>query len=1452
MHHTLMVKEKLKFYIFYILILPIFICQSSIIVFNSSHYRSGRFAFNSNGDMIIEYSYEHNNNRLFYGLNKNGKYYFKNSEENKIPTREITLSFNDNNGNAKRYEAKNIFVNIGDKEYLFSIATQESVVELFDLHGGNYTNLSYKLKTAEGFLDNKLFSFIFSLLKLDNNQYLITYFKSLENKGKGNYMLQKFNFSNFGFENSDYQKSNSGDDYHIDYENRIVSSFLMGEYIVVFLLGNDKKYTLYIYDTNLKTKNSDNLPLIDDAQASDDIKGIGVFSKAYHLSQRNAIFIYFTDTNSYSLKLKTGIISDNCTTFITKIYQSINDKSNFNYNLNYDVLMNDFAKFDSTRFVYTSLSIDTNKTMYVYLIDLYNDYNSMNIRVYQENFNNEHKLTRDMEIDIYNGLLIFSSTAYKNGDYAILMLFGYANYTDSIINISEYFMDDDINNEKNLFDMLLENIEIENNIFQYYIDTNEIKLVSIPNEILFYNKTQPSENPIKNGDHLSRNYTFKQNVTLEKSYNYYYLDYQPIIKEPTYENYYNGTIKHLEVNKSDSYKNDYTQKLYYGRTITLQFKLCHKYCERCIKFGYNDSSQFCLSCLSNYSFFKDEEFNSNCVPEGYFYDKEENMLYQCNETNSKFYINLTDSKKICFKSSYECPEEYHYLNSTNNECLNITFPITTIPQIPTTIPTEEMTTIIKIPSTIANIPTTITITEPETTVPKLISTAINEPSTISIIPTTFIINAGTTQQNQILICNYEEILKCEFQNMTNTEIYQVIKKELISTFPANGEPIVINGTDDYVFQVTTNLNELSTLNGTLINGYNLSMIDLAECEDALKEANNIDDDSPLVLLKFEKITDVSIEKNIQYELYALNSTEKLDLSVCKDTPVDIYIPIELSSDTKKKYENLKSQGYDLFNKNSDFYTDICTPYESPDGTDVDLSTRNSEFYNKTETSCQQNCQYGDYKSDTSYLKCVCSVVEEDIDTNQPEKFTGITFVSSFYDVLKNSNYKVVTCYKLVFRLINFKKNIGCIVTLVLFLFYLIFLIMYMIRGITPLKLDIAKLYDNSMTKKGGKVKIKSIEDDMNDSEKKNIKEKTKSKSFLVGNKKVSVKGRNMRTSVQSKKKKGVIINSKSKNLKSQPNVNYKDINKLTNPPKRSALNEGNKFCVFKNENSISKNLKESNLNLNNRILIANNLFPGESNSKPKSKSILITKLKKQQKKNKNSEEKYKYSNMELNEMEYLEAKQYDKRACTEVYWSILSREHLILFTFFSWDDYNLKIVKLSRFFFLVCTDMAMNVIFFTDENMHKVYVNYGKWDFIQNLQQSVYSLIISQIIQVFICYLTLTDKSVYQIKKNLFEKKNRNAEIFNILKCIRIKLCIYYVYTFIFFLLYWYLITSFCAVYNNTQKIFMKDSLTSFLGGIIYPFPLYIFPALLRILSLKPKKMNLSCLYKFSDFIPIF
>ena len=73
------------------------------------------------------------------------------------------------------------------------------------------------------------------------------------------------------------------------------------------------------------------------------------------------------------------------------------------------------------------------------------------------------------------------------------------------------------------------------------------------------------------------------------------------------------------------------------------------------------------------------------------------------------------------------------------------------------------------------------------------------------------------------------------------------------------------------------------------------------------------------------------------------------------------------------------------------------------------------------------------------------------------------------------------------------------------------------------------------------------------------------------------------------------------------------------------------------------------------------------------------------------------------------------------------------------------------------------------------------------------------------------------------------------------------------FLFFWYTVSAFCAVYPNTQGIFVGDSYMSFLMGLLYPFVLYLAPTALRILSLKAKeKKNLKILYSLSDKIPIF
>ena len=138
------------------------------------------------------------------------------------------------------------------------------------------------------------------------------------------------------------------------------------------------------------------------------------------------------------------------------------------------------------------------------------------------------------------------------------------------------------------------------------------------------------------------------------------------------------------------------------------------------------------------------------------------------------------------------------------------------------------------------------------------------------------------------------------------------------------------------------------------------------------------------------------------------------------------------------------------------------------------------------------------------------------------------------------------------------------------------------------------------------------------------------------------------------------------------------------------------------------------------------------------------------------------------------------------------------------------------------------------------------------LPQIIYSIALSQIIEIFLCYLSLTDKHFYQIKNMINKKKNKTL-VYKILKCIKIKIFIFFVFTLILYLFYWYFISAFCAVYQNTQISFIKDSISSFLTGLLYPFIFYLIPPILRIISLKDvEKKRLNCIYKLSDIIPIF
>ena len=56
------------------------------------------------------------------------------------------------------------------------------------------------------------------------------------------------------------------------------------------------------------------------------------------------------------------------------------------------------------------------------------------------------------------------------------------------------------------------------------------------------------------------------------------------------------------------------------------------------------------------------------------------------------------------------------------------------------------------------------------------------------------------------------------------------------------------------------------------------------------------------------------------------------------------------------------------------------------------------------------------------------------------------------------------------------------------------------------------------------------------------------------------------------------------------------------------------------------------------------------------------------------------------------------------------------------------------------------------------------------------------------------------------------------------------------FSFFWYTIACFCSVYENTQIAFIKDSISSFGLGLIYPFFIYFALAVYKFKTSKDNK----------------
>ena len=274
------------------------------------------------------------------------------------------------------------------------------------------------------------------------------------------------------------------------------------------------------------------------------------------------------------------------------------------------------------------------------------------------------------------------------------------------------------------------------------------------------------------------------------------------------------------------------------------------------------------------------------------------------------------------------------------------------------------------------------------------------------------------------------------------------------------------------------------------------------------------------------------------------------------------------------------------------------------------------------------------------------------------------------------------------------------------------------------------------------------------------------------------------------------------------------------------LNKKNKNLINSNENS--KSISKLQLNINKDVIYQNQIINEKNNNFTKNDNLL------------------KYNDYELNTFSYNNAIKYDKRSFLKYYTSLIITKHPFIFIFCLKKDYNSTIIKIDLFFLSFTIYSFINTLFFDEQTIHKIYEDEGIYNFIFLIPHISYSFIISYTINIIIYYFALSQRNIYEIKKEKNYEK-ANDIIPKVKKILKIKYILFFIISIIFLIFFWYYLSSFGAVYQNSQIYLIKNIFISFGFSLLLPFIINLLSRILRIYSLNSN--NRKCIYKISQFI---
>ena len=1411
---------------------------NNLIFIGELYFRYINFATYSEGHLVLETTcYPVNPKRMFFGIKQNGRPFFTNKTNN-----EETFYYSKtlDSENEKSLESKVFIIKESTdngKEYFLSLSKLECNAELFDFDN----DIVYKKTISDFTTLSSIFSLrhaFFSFSDSGSQHYYIFGFNSYHNWANKLY-LQKHIFnsiSNFEWATT-YTGEGITEDNVTGYEASCFKT--VNELIICFAFKKvDEQFYYYFLKYDSDFTNYDN------RRIASTMNDVNTFYKCIHLKDEIGVFAYYYNFTTYFIPI-----------FLFRIYNSEDNDFQYylsseyagsgvmakNYGFDYNVLLNDIVRLNENKIAFSSV-IENKETIFVSLISVYST-NKVKSRYYLINFFSlyHYKVLFDLRISNFNGFIALGislcpqqNCSYdENEHYSGLMIFSYPNSTDQKFDLDEYLIKNNNITFNDIEINLFNNLNFENNIFGYIISSINITEINNCGDYKLYSSKYETKEITGNilleeNENIKIKYTGSENFypILNCRIKYYFIATEPELD--IYNNFTDGDDDLSD--EGDLFERlEYNGRLsYYDVILNNQLSSnCDDNCFLCHK----NNISFCLTCKFNYSL-----------------------------------ININEGiEKICFDEiitiiTTEIITEKEIIQTEPQEIIQ-TEPqeiIQTEPQ--EIIQTESQEIIQTEPQEIVQTESKEIIqTEPQ----EIIQTETQE-----IVQTESTTHALITEKEIDNICSNDDIIKNKcLEGSIETEQFNELFEKIKQTYlNSSYENNTIIQTQNVIFQISLLEDQKNSDNE------NISSIDLGDCEERLRSYYHLKDEDSLIVYKIDIKSSDLTQTYVQYQIYDSRNFSLLELSVCSDLKISVNTPVVLSSSTSSLYDSLKESGYDLFNESDSFYTDICSTYTTENGTDITLLDRKQIIFgnNANISLCQDGCELEYYNSTTKKANCECSPQINEIITNLEEIKENLDIkmvTDTLLNALKNSNFRVLKCYKLVFDFNRFIENYGSILMLVIALFFMISSIVFCIydsKKINHYLRIVSEIQSNNKTKEVkthvGQEKKKNKIEKENRSEitKINHSRRNSQSSLRMG--KISAKFLKKkkfqppkRKEIYKNHKSSIEINSTVKNLLSKKSPKHKNSSKnkigghqqniniikikTLNIGKKSELNLRKKdekkktYTKSKLKADVKSKEKAEIKESKNKISIYNNRVSG----KKLTKELISSKN---------------LNDYELNTLEYRKAIIIDKRSYLKYYWSLLKTKHLLLFTFYPSKDYNLVTLKICLFLVSFSLYFTVNGFFFTDDTMHKIYEDNGAYNLFSQIPVILYSSVISTVINMILKQLALSEKNILALK----QEKNTNKKMLyikSIRNCLFIKFIIFFVLSFMLLLFFWYFISCFCAVYINTQLILIEDTLVSFALSMTYPIGLNLVPGMFRIPALRSPKKDKELIYKISGYIAL-